>query len=256
METEKYTGEWRYATPDKWIQTDGHPKDELLEAEDNWPMWIWHECGTEKGYNMVCIESGRTGYSNYWAYSDGNFLETYHTNDHRSTYDKQYTRWYIKKQRDDGYVFLCNRFKSPGDPRNCKTGIKAYIHIPKSCVGYRRENCCYGIDDCTFQYTYGLKKTEGSKNTFNIGGELSRSFEAALDEVISIGGTGKLNLGYSREDWQSLEQYKQKTVTIKQDRNTCIWASFQTFGKKDDFTLVSSNYKQCDASVEFWQACE
>ena len=129
---------------------------------------------------MVCIESGRTGYSNYWAYSDGNFLETYHTNDHRSTYDKQYTRWYIKKQRDDGYVFLCNRFKSPGDPRNCKTGIKAYIHIPKSCVGYRRENCCYGIDDCTFQYTYGLKKTEGSKNTFNIGGELSRSVKIYL----------------------------------------------------------------------------
>merc|ERR1719158_1178676 len=230
METEKYSGEWRYATPDNYIRTDGHAKDELLEAEDNWPMWIWHDCGTEKGFKMVCIESGRTGYSNYWAYHDGSFLETYHTYDHRSRYDKQYTRWYVKSHRDDGKVFLCNRFKSPGDPRNCNTGINAYIHIPKTCVGYKIENCCEDIDGCTFQYEHGLKISEGYKNTFSIGGGLSRSFEAGLSEVGSVTAGSELTAGYTREDWRSLEQYKKKTITITQDRNTCIWSAFQTFG--------------------------
>ena len=59
METDKYTGRWYYSTPDQWIQKAYHPKDELIDADDNWPMWIWHECGRADGYDLVCIESGR-----------------------------------------------------------------------------------------------------------------------------------------------------------------------------------------------------
>ena len=170
METGKYTGRWHYSTPDQWIQKDYLPKDELIDADDNWPMWIWHDCGQVDGYDTVCIESGR--YPNYWAYISSGVSLAISYSSSKFGSDWTWTHWYVKKVSTDGYVFLCNFRESPHDPENCNYGLSVFIHVPPSCAGWERIQCCKNLD-CTFSYEQGITRESSRSTTIEFGAEIS-----------------------------------------------------------------------------------
>ena len=165
-ERKKYSGLWHYSTPDGWIRRDELPKDELPDAEDNWPMWIWHDCGRSKsGYDLVCIESGR--YPNYYAYTSGSNLAISYSANPRGS-DWTWTHFYVESVYDDGYVFLCN----VDDGVNCDGGFGGYFYVPPTCAGYERVTCCKNLD-CSFSYESGITKTRGNSITTTFGADIS-----------------------------------------------------------------------------------
>ena len=177
MERYPRSGKWYYSTPDSWIRLDEPPKDELVGVEDNWPLWIWHDCGSYEGYKLVCIESGR--YSNYWAYKTGGNFGISWSPDPQSE-DWTWTHFYVIEEPDDyGRVVLCNWHKSPYDPENCPrydsdwfgTG---YIFVPPSCAGWERENCCHNLE-CTLSYEQGITNTQSTSTSVTVGGEFGLS---------------------------------------------------------------------------------
>ena len=177
------TGNWYYSTPDGWIRRDELPKDKLISADDNWPMWIWHDCGrwtVDDGntYDFVCIESGR--YPDYYAYTTGSNLAISYSASPTSDSDWDWTFWRVNSVDSNGYFFLCNFHDSPSN--NCDGGFGGYAYIPPTCAGFERVTCCTNLD-CSFSYEYGITKTRGES--------LTTTFEASatVSSKIYLNGT-------------------------------------------------------------------
>jgi len=238
LETDKNTGRWHYSTPDQWIQKDYLPKDKLVDAPDNWPRWILHECGRSSGYDLVCIESGR--YDDYWAYNSGGSLAIAYSSSKRGS-DWKWTHWYVKRKDKDGYVFICNYDDSPGDPDDCNSGIGAYMYIPPSCAGWEKRTCCSG-SSCEYTYTQGITRSSGSSTTISFGGEISSSFELGLTDALSVGGSRSLSASLTKTFSSGVSESETQETKIRVKEDHCLWVEFVTYG---DYKLNRAYWKQC-----------
>ena len=67
-----------------------------------------------------------------------------------------------------------------------------------------------------------------------------------MSEILSVGGSRKLSGSISNSISSSVSRTEKQKVSMNLKRNQCLWVEFVTYGKKEMWTLKSSNWKACD----------
>ena len=196
MEYPVGSSRWMYVTRDGWIRRYPFPRSELVEADDSWPKWRWHDC--RNGY--VALEPRREGWENYYM----NIRPNGWTDAWRSVRpcSDRWTQFKVLPRSASNPREVRLQYR-----RRTKHGYTVQIYIPPICekisTADRACNCGQNEATYTIAHSHGISRTESTEHSETVAGrvmsEIRLGIEAAAELGLSGSGQGELSVS---ESWK------------------------------------------------------
>ncbi len=202
---------WMYpASVTGLIKHGNLPKEELLDAANDWPKWKWHECSD--GY--VAFESRRKSWHNYYMSIRGDgVMEAWYSANPCSV---DWTKFKIEPTPGGSGRRVGLMYKS-----HANGGYLAELYIPPMCeiTVSSHQVCNCGNNNATYTVTheYGISSTkaESSGLSSTITGEIESAIKlaASIPEADLLGG--RLGVAIS-QSWmhESSKTWTQKSTSV------------------------------------------
>ncbi|KAK4322016.1 hypothetical protein Pmani_007218 [Petrolisthes manimaculis] len=238
--------DWYYPPKSRWIiKSHPHPTRTITETDDLWPKWIWHDCGD--GY--VCLESAR--FPDYYLYvnyrSGGQFGCVRH---YRNPQSSPKLKIISQNKTSDGFL---TEFAYKDGEGYQNYGIKAIVHIPPRCEGYKRLAVYNnpGPGNFSFRYTINTGMTKTATTSITTSYSLSFNIDTMINVKkfiigASLGGSFSQSWTYEQSASSMELEAHQIFSSVPPGKKTVIWQKVATYGL---YEWLSSIFVPCTSKL-------